>query len=62
MEGKFLYVFSQNDKDVLIKMGLKLLKQFPAKHIFVFIYEDNPEHMDFEASNIKFVLTNTLTF
>lgn len=62
MEGKFLYVFSQSDKDVLIKMGLKLLKQFPVNQIFVFIYDNNPKHMDFETSNIKFVLTNTLTF
>ena len=62
MEGKFLYVFSQSDKEVLIKMGLKLLKQLPEKQIFVFIYDDSPKHMDFEISNIKFVSSNILTF
>lgn len=62
MEGKFLYVFSQNDRDVLMKMGLKLLKQFPEKQIFIFMYDGDLKHMDFEISNIKFVSSNILTF
>ena len=55
----FIYVFSVKDRDELIRMGYELLKEDAAKNIFVFI---NNGRQDFDAKQLRFVASNTLTF
>jgi hypothetical protein len=55
---KFLYVFSEEDKDALLSMGYTLLKS-DGKGIYVFA---NQANQTFALTNVQFVRSDTLTF
>ena len=58
MQGRFVYVFSQEDKEKLLSQGLELIKSDEAQHVYVFVGNDNLNFSD----DIAFVFSNTLTF
>lgn len=61
----FVYVMNEQDKDKMVELGYKMMKEDVRNHIWVFQAKDT-EHFskDNEMSNagIHFILSNTLTF
>ena len=60
--NKFIYVFDQDARDVLLSAGYQLLKSDEQQNIFVF---QNKEAHTFTANRVgdfAFVLSDTLTF
>lgn len=58
MQGRFVYVFNQADKEKLLSQGLELIKSDETQHVYVFVGDDNLNFSD----DIAFVFSNTLTF
>jgi len=56
---KFIYVFSEEERDKLCSLQYEMLKCDTSKHIYVFL---NKERKDFSCNEIKFALSDTLTF
>ena len=56
---KFVYVFSERERDVLLKAGFPLVSANERGHIYVF---RNSRQMNFSASGIQCVFSDTLTF
>lgn len=56
---KFIYVFSECEKNKLLAMKYKMIKCDKDKHIYVFM---NKEHFDFVFDDIKYALSDMLTF
>lgn len=56
---KFIYVFSEQEKDKLLAMKYEMIKRDKEKHIYVFL---NKERLDFALGDIKYALSDTLTF
>lgn len=56
---KFIYVFSECEKNKLLAMKYEMIKCDKDKHIYVFM---NKERLDFAFGNIKYALSDTLTF
>lgn len=61
--NKFIYVFSKEDKEKLIKRGFKLLKNDERNSIFIFALNMS-DKFTFELFDDlgKYSLSNTLTF
>lgn len=62
---KFIYVMSNEDKDKLINMGYNLLKEDANNNLYVFQNKDVTTFAcedELDAAEIRFVLTNILTF
>lgn len=57
--GKFIYVIGEDARDYLITMGYHLLSRNGPKHIYVFL---NQTGQNFSCTDIKFVVSDTLTF
>lgn len=55
----FIYVFDENARDQLLSKGCEILGQNSEKHIFVFL---NTGNLKFEDEDIRYVLSDTLTF
>ena len=55
----FIYVFDENARDQLLSRGCEMLGQNNEKNIFVFL---NTGNLNFEDEDIRFVLSDTLTF
>ena len=55
----FIYVFDENARDQLLSKGREMLGQNNEKHIFVFL---NTGNLNFEDEDIRYVLSDTLTF
>lgn len=55
----FIYVFDENARDQLLSKGCEILGQNNEKHIFVFL---NTCNLKFEDEDIRYVLSDTLTF
>ena len=55
----FIYVFSTDARDALIKAGYKLLKSDEDEQCFVFI---NKAEEEFACTFYEFALSNILTF
>lgn len=62
MENKFIYVFSLQDRDKLIKLGCKLIRSDESKNIYTFSNLNNDGEMVFSANDIKYIMSDTLTF
>lgn len=56
---KFIYVFSESDRDTLISQGYILLKADNTQKMYVF---KNKEELCFSMNNETFILSDTLTF
>lgn len=61
MKGKLIYVFSQEDKNVLEINGFTLLKQDEENNIYIFAYDDSL-YSKFSLENIDYYLSDSLTF
>lgn len=57
--GKFLYVFTQQDRDKLLLRDFVLLKSDETKKIYVF---ENSAEMHFDLTGINAVQSDILTF
>lgn len=57
---KFIYVFNEDACDKLISMGYTLMKADINKHTFIFV--NNKEQLLFTHDDIKYALSDTLTF
>lgn len=55
----FIYVICREDRDVLLKLGLRLVRDDGAQNIFVF---ENDEHVNLEECGVDYVLSDTLSF
>ena len=55
----FIYVFSDEGRDILLARQYELLKSDEAKHIYVFV---NKDEQDFACDGVPYALSNTLTF
>ena len=56
---KFIYVFSTEDKDTLLKVGFTLLKEDARNSIYVF---GRNNALTFALADVSYVETDTLTF
>lgn len=56
---KFLYVFSKDNRDLLIAAGYTLLKSDDKNDLYVFV---NQANLIFDLADINFVRSNVLTF
>ena len=55
----FIYVFSDEGRDVLLFRRFELLKSDNAKHIYVFV---NKGDQNFPCDGVPYALSDTLTF
>ena len=60
---KFIYVYSEDARDTLIKANFKLLKSDDRNHIYIF-ENANPLNgtQKFALNNVSNIPSNTLTF
>lgn len=62
---RFVYVKSEQDRDLMLALGYALLKEDKRNHIWIF---QNKNDIAFDSDGkldnvgVKFVLSNTLTF
>jgi hypothetical protein len=56
---KFIYVFSEEEKDKMLELNYEIIKCDKDKHVYVFL---NTEHLNFAIEEIKFALSDVLTF
>ena len=57
--ARFIYVFSEKDRDTLIEAGYNLLKSDKCHSTFIF--KDDPE-LEFDLGTLTYVRSNVLTF
>lgn len=57
--NKFIYVFSKPDRDWLMNHGYIMFQSNEDKDVYVFI---NDGKMDFSNQEIRFALSDTLSF
>jgi hypothetical protein len=55
----FIYVFRVEDRDKLLALGYQLLKSDDSQGMYIF---ENLGLVKFSINDMKFVLTDTLTF
>ena len=58
MDKPFIYVFKEDDRDVMLAHGYRLLKSDNNNNIFIFEKSDT----EYEKLGVTFILSNTLTF
>lgn len=56
---KFLYVFTDEDRDFLLSHGMSMLKEDRKNHLYVFANQDD---LKFDLSDIELAKSNTLSF
>lgn len=56
---KFLYVFSKDNRDLLIAAGYTFLKSDDKNDLYVFV---NQANLAFDLADMYFVRSNVLTF
>lgn len=56
---KFIYVFSEEERNILLSMQYELLKSDSARHIYVFINNDSQK---IACDGVRYALSDTLTF
>lgn len=59
VEEKFIYVFSDEDRDKLIAAGFRMMRHDDKQHIYTF---ENREDLHFALKNMAYMPSNTLTF
>ncbi len=58
MNNAFIYVFSDEDRDILLQNGYTLLKADENNNLYIF----ENSGAKYEELGVAFVLSNTLTF
>lgn len=59
MTPKFIYVFGAEARDALLNAGYTIAKVDKQNNVFVFF---NKADANFSVTNVKYVLSNMLTF
>ena len=59
MNEIFIYVKSKDDRDTLLRHGFEMIQGDDSRSLYVFL---NPGKMDFSSLNVKYALSDTLTF
>lgn len=60
---KFIYVFSDKDKDMLLAMGFELIQEDSNNGIYIFENDlANVDLMFSEIEDLKYTLSDTLRF
>lgn len=59
MKNKFIYVFTEKERDTLLNAGFVMLKDDPANSMFVFVYDNR---LCFALDDVSYIETGTLTF
>lgn len=63
MEGKFIYVFSEEDRDEFLRRDFHLFKSVEDKHEYIFL---NKNRLEFSGQDglpdVTYVVTDVLTF
>ena len=59
-EGKFIYVFDETSRDVMLKAGFTLLASDAKNKVFVFARDSANGYFSFEG--MDHILSNTLSF
>ena len=59
MQHHFIYVFSKEAKEDLLKRGYVLLREDPKQNIYVF---ENKKEIPFQGKDYAYSLSNTLYF
>ena len=63
MGEKFIYVFSKEDRDKLVKSGLKLVGSYEKQDTYTYIFLNEPNKvLNFSLDEIRCCLSNKLTF
>lgn len=57
---KFIYVFSKDAKDSLLKLGFKLMKSDEERGLFIFMNKDDASF--YSIADYSFVESDILTF
>lgn len=57
--GKFIYVFSKEACECLVKQGFKLLKSDDKSGVYIL---ENRQSMSFALSEMRYLESDTLTF
>lgn len=57
----FLEVFSEQDKEVLLQQGYKLIKEVPLSSTVKYVFVNHNE-LKFDSLKVKAKVTNALTF
>lgn len=58
--GKFIYAFDEAGRDKLLALQYKMLVADGNRHIYVFLNE--ARQLAFSAEDVRFSLSDTLTF
>lgn len=61
-DKRFIYVFNEADKDLMLKYGYVLITQVPKNGIYVFLADSENTKKFSAMPNIKCYFSNTLTF
>lgn len=56
---KFVYVFSKEARDRLLKNGMTMIASYEKKDIYIFV---NEESMNFALDGVDYLRSNKLTF
>lgn len=59
---KFIYVFDEGTRDILIKAGYSLLRCDEVNALYVFANEDCIKFSFSDVPKIKYLMSNILTF
>lgn len=63
---EFVYVFGEENKEKMLALGYKLMKENAGCSVYIFKNKDKAMKFgadsDLDRHNIKFVMSNTLTF
>ena len=57
--ANFIYVFGEQERDKLLAMKYEMIKCDKDKHMYIFL---NKQRFDFAVGDIKYALSDTLTF
>lgn len=56
---KFIYVFSEADRDLLLNRGYSVVKADEPQHMYIFA---NSDELHFDLSDVHLAYSDTLTF
>lgn len=57
--GRFIYVFDEESKDILLNKGFELVKNDEPQHMYVFA---NSDTLCFDLNDVPLAYSDTLTF
>jgi len=59
----FIYAFSEEDRDELLKQGMKQICEMPISGKITYVFENKPDKVFFNENNKKkFLFTNKVFF